>query len=1526
MRVLITTFIFVAINSILLQSQPQVSYIIPDIGAPGMNVYVEIIAPVNQKGTFGNDGFYTNNPGDNFRVRPVNPNDTNKIVVGPVVVSWDGRMLATQIFINHTLTPNSFDALSLNANFIIPLEVVRNGVASAPFNYYIVRPRPFFDGQANQLDTIFGQGALGTRSPRGAMIFDSLRLGPKTYRVSVADCDPNTVGNQGYLPFILLSKGPVVGTTGTLITVNAGEEGNNLVQQAGPGGGGGGGSFCDFTGIGFRGGDGFTGGGPGGRNKALNPVLTDVYTTGGTGTGPDIIVDNQLGGYSLNGIPGGSSPAYEAAAGGTGHPFGLSGIGCNDGNNCEPDGRYGAGSGFKQNSPGGAAGYATAGTGGRGNSNGFVHGNDMTVPIAGGSGGAGGNPQCAFDCSAAGGGGGGAIRIFAQSIQSVFVSANGKGGAINGCGDSQGGSGSGGHVGINSKLNSTNVQVSVAGGTNTRGAVTTTGGAGRIRFDALSVASINSSPANASTFRGIVTDTSRWVSRTHTLRGFQNSDSRQGKTSLYMKSESTDWVLLGEIADGFTGVWNYDINLPEPDKYFYLVAVQEIKLAQSNDHAAIPSHIMSQAAANMFLLDLKPEGRCPTRLDYTNVHCLGDTILFTFYIRNLITANADLHFTLSNDAWVNGRNGFEIISQLGEIIVPPGDSSLVIIRYVFPGGDKNNIVNRLRIPNNDPVRNPFFVDISVPDIVEPEISVLGNIPQDFTFPDTKVGQSSDLEIKFRNTGQSDITIDKLPAIAAPFSVVAMYPAPTTTILPGGEFTVTVRFSPTSHGDYNSILNVESIRFANSCPASNNTELFAKAVEALLSIDKFLVDFGVMAYCETKTDTIKIQNTGTTDITFFAPTITGTDASLFSIANQVEYPIKLNANENPPAGFTIIVRFRGDRSSPGTKNAKLILTTDDPDNSPIEITLTAEVVGFNVTSNPPVIDFGDVYVGFDTQRQVTITNNAAYTEYISALEIVQIPNLTATNPNPLVLPRSGSSTFNLTLNKQSSGTADGMVLVYFDKPCDDTLHIPVRANGLLSYPTILFDNEVVLSYPDTSTQNKVDILEFGVYPNCIVDPFRHLKMFEYLNNSKAPYVILSEFLDANFSGRFSIVQTAVVPPDTINPGYKRGGAQIFFDSDGAADGIYTADLMLEIYRNGVTRWISFTLRAHVISGKITTNPVNLNLNAYVGETDSGTWSLINEGPWDIQILSVNFTGDPNIWTYSPDPTNFVLDALSNNRLDMTFTFAPPDEQEYYATLELLLSVGGCDRKVSLNLIGKGSPSFSLTLRLPTLTGLPTDDNFKMPIYATVDMANPIQDQFVLEHLEIIFNRSLYYPVKASAGEILSQDYIGNNRIVKLKIPVNSADIQKVGVEFLLTELTGYAMLGNVSTTPLTFGNIQHNYGARVKSINTLNGMLSIEICEEGGERLLNRTAPFSAVMSPNPVSEFIKLNINTPEQGLHTIRITDINGNIVYSDLLFARSGESYELTIKTDFLSSGMYFTEISSLTESITIPTMLIK
>ncbi|MFA6234645.1 MAG: hypothetical protein WC824_10745, partial [Bacteroidota bacterium] len=334
-RTCVILFAFFITHAPTLHSQ-AISYIIPDIGTPGMNTYIEVIGPQDQPGNFGSDGFWQNNPGDNLRLECVNPADTLKITIGPLVVSWNGRMISTQIFVHPDLRPNSDSWQAVSSEFIIPLQVRYNGATQNSATFYILRPQPAIITASN--GNLGSGGVWALRSPRGAIIVDSMELMGNSYGISTADCDPATPGNQGFLPVTIISKGPVSTGSNTTFSVNAN------TKTGGPGGGGGGGNFCDFTGNGTDGGDGYTGGGRGGRNRSGNPAGSDEYRNPGFGSGAFI---NNTGG-SLNGITGGSTPAHEGSGGGTGHPFGTSGTGCDDGSACNPLGGFGAGSGQQQ--------------------------------------------------------------------------------------------------------------------------------------------------------------------------------------------------------------------------------------------------------------------------------------------------------------------------------------------------------------------------------------------------------------------------------------------------------------------------------------------------------------------------------------------------------------------------------------------------------------------------------------------------------------------------------------------------------------------------------------------------------------------------------------------------------------------------------------------------------------------------------------------------------------------------------------------------------------------------------------------------------------------------------------------------------------------------------------------------------------------------------------------------------------------------------------------------------------------------
>ena len=203
--------LFIIINIHLLNS--QITYIIPDIGTPGMSTYTEIIGPANIANIFGNDGLYVNS--NELHIVFENPSDSKKLEFGPLIVTWNGRMIATQVFVNPNLKPNSSCWDSLTSEFRIAFRIGNQITVSNIDTFYIVKPYNLTNLSSNP-DRTFGKQSLGVRSRRGAMIVDSLDLANSSYGVSMLDCDPYTAGNQAYLPFILLSKKNITGGNNTV--------------------------------------------------------------------------------------------------------------------------------------------------------------------------------------------------------------------------------------------------------------------------------------------------------------------------------------------------------------------------------------------------------------------------------------------------------------------------------------------------------------------------------------------------------------------------------------------------------------------------------------------------------------------------------------------------------------------------------------------------------------------------------------------------------------------------------------------------------------------------------------------------------------------------------------------------------------------------------------------------------------------------------------------------------------------------------------------------------------------------------------------------------------------------------------------------------------------------------------------------------------------------------------------------------------------------------------------------------------
>ncbi|MFZ1729639.1 MAG: choice-of-anchor D domain-containing protein [Bacteroidota bacterium] len=952
-----------------------ISYIIPDIGTPGMNTYVEVIGPHDMPGNFGADGFWPNNPGDNLRLECVNPADSAKLIIGPLVVSWNGRMISAQVFINPDLLPNSDSWQAIAPQFVIPLQVRYNGATQNSVTFYIVRPQPAIITSAN--GSLGSGGVWGLRSPSGAIIVDSLELLGSSYGISMADCDPGRPGNQGYLPATIISKGPVRTGSSTQFTVDAN------TKHGGPGGGGGGGSFCDFTGSGSDGGDGFTGGGRGGRNRSGNPTGSDEYRNPGLGSGAYL---NNTGG-SLNGIQGGSAPAHEASGGGTGHPFGTSGDGCSDGSGCNPPGGFGAGSGQQQKQAGGAGGYATAGASSRNGNGGQVHGNEFIVPFAGGSGGASGNPQLAFSCSGDGGGGGGAVTLYARQLDGYLFTANGGDGANGSSGD--GGAGSGGAVLLESKLPSGIWKIRAEGG-NGPGPH---GGGGRIRMDGPIAWTSGGLPAEESMAVGPSTDTTMFVKKSFTLTGTgDNAD-----IHLFLKSALMPWTEIG-VVSGYSTSWTFDIDIPVVDNVYYLVAMQEVSNPATEAFTARPVYVMSQSAANILISRTAPEILAESSRVFPGIAC-DNVALDTMLVSNI----GEGILTIGNAGFAPGGRGFEIIEPAGfPVSVNPGESLRFITRFTRQPGQRGVITDSLMITSNSPAASPLYIAHSIMvDVPEMSASI-----SNLVLPYVVIceGASSEASFEITNTGTIPLQL-LLPVIDNPAFVLAS-PSPGVwplTLQPGATMPIQLRVTHTTPGSLSG--NLTFTADPDGCDYTTNVTLFAVSRDFSLSVSD-IPAFPILRCSDESADTdFLIENDG--DLSFIVTTLTSSDPSVSIISPIPPFPLTPGASQQ--------VQLRFAPQSPGTFNGNVRVGIDG---CGIQVDRPFAGLRDSIGLQLTPVDFGLQRAGvLPVMRQTRVTNTGSVAVTIASA--VDVPPFRIVGGLPVSL--TPGSSVDLTVIFDDPGT-------------------------------------------------------------------------------------------------------------------------------------------------------------------------------------------------------------------------------------------------------------------------------------------------------------------------------------------------------------------------------------------------------------------------------------------------------------------------------------------------------------------------
>lgn len=1225
-------------------AQPQVSYIVPDIGAVGMNTYVEIIGPTATTGNFGTDGLYLNQPGDAVRVYPATMSDTAFVLIGPVVVSWNGRMISTQIFVR----PGA-------PNQTINLLVDRGGSQSNLFTFDIVTPQtiPALSGGG----TLGSGGTMGTRSKRGAMIVNGLTINSGAYSVSTADPDNLTNGNQGYLPFVLISKGPITIASGASLNVNASN------QNGGPGGGGGAGKTLDAitAGAGFTdGGEGYTGGGEG----SFNPFLggTKQFRSPGISSGSS---NTPLNGASLNGAPGGGSrrPACaEDAGGGTGHPFGTGGAGwCGETTN--PNGGYGGGSGGGQLAIGGGGGYATPGgnASGAGTSGGRVHGNSMGVPMAGGSGGASGNPQGASVTSGFGGGGGGVISLYSMSTlqASGSVDARGaNGGASSATGQPNGGSGSGGMVILGGKTLATTVgasSVNITGGAASSGLGA--GGGGRARFDGPTNPAF---PSQGSSYQGPTIDTLTYVtSRTFTLSGSFAGGSIPGiSLRIYMKSDnSPGWTQLG--APGTTNNrWSLSFTAAAGAGNYYFVAMQSTPSNRTGQFDAEPQWVLSQAAANVVKVQLLPkintdknvdnfaDIKCETeRVDSVKVWNSGDDIL---RITQVSLARNDQFFTI-----LPPHNAPFTLAK---------DSSVYIkIRYApsSPGTRSDTLL----LVNNDPTRNPAKVTL-----IGKKLNINPFFSQtEFDFGDVCIDSTVVRSIWFHYQGDIQASLDGVARFATgttSFTLlpVAGLPRPVNN---NDSVELKVSFTPTAGGGYTD----EYEATVGPCGQKVRFIVKARGVKTAVAVNPDPLAIGDVRIGTPRLVPFSVINTGTIAGTIRKVYLTPADPAFAITGDPTGTPLIPTQSQSGQLTFT-----------PGAAQSyavQLCVVIDGlcPDTTCIPVTGRGVTSLLLLSRSEDTITADKCFdappTATDTIKLYNLGTASARIDGITAAN--GLVGTTALPGIPTDLKPNDSILVTITWNATQTGTFR------------DTLRITTQSEDpkqrLLLLPLTLVHDRVstaVLKGDASPIPSEVDL---GDIYECML-PLKYDMLLK--NNGTVP-----DTLVASLASGTAFTLSPAVLPYAVDAGASKPVSVTFTST---TQGVYRDTLRLKstVCPND-SFMIPFVATYYVLlndAPEVNFGNKNVGFPAVKTATVTNTSTTPNNVRMRIDSMRV-VPGDGTFTIGTPVPT-FPHEVAPGETFSQNVVFTPPSEADF--TGELWLFVGGpCPDTIKVPLRGKGIQS-------------------------------------------------------------------------------------------------------------------------------------------------------------------------------------------------------------------------------------------
>jgi len=865
-----------------------------------------------------------------------------------------------------------------------------------------------------------------------------------------------------------------------------------------------------------------------------------------------------------------------------------------------------------------------------------------------------------------------------------------------------------------------------------------------------------------------------------------------------------------------------------------------------------------------------------------------------------------LILSLDKSYFKNVNPRFALISPTTNITLTQNQTQNFKIRYTPDPSELYNIRDTFMLVHNDTIgsgkkANPFPIAIQIDSVIYTKLTCISSTD----FGVIQIGKPKTSTIIYRNDGNVNLKVTDFQLTSSTFTLVNPIPIKPTILAPGQTITFNVKFDPTDETISKTDFNVDYSAEKYACGDNIKVVIQGKGSKGALSYPTE-IDFGFMNWCKVGVDTVIILNTSTnpSDVIRIinAPTLSGANKNDFSIITDPtkQYPLTLSMTN----GIQYYIVFNPAGKTPGKYTASFDFETDLSGNETISIPITAEVAEFDVQSTPTKLEFGNVYVGFDSPKiNLSLQNNGVLREHITSEKCPSEMTLSRITGSDYLAPNGGSNTYTAGLKLKNGGNYTGNVTFTFDEPCNDVITVPITANGLLSDITV------------------IDTLDFGIHPPCAVKILRDVT-FE--NHSPAPYVIIqgSEQLIDNTDGFFIFVASGLSKTagvnDTIYTSGQISAGQFNFDAREGFTGTVYAKYLVKVYQNGVYKDVYVVLKATIDPGsyKINNNPTVFD-PTIINQKSQKTVEILNTGRWNMKILSLSVPSQPE---FTILPNTVVGTTLgTNQKTSFVIEFYPKVIGPYSAIINITYQMDSCTYNKDIQLNAVGGRSRTLILRLPdTLIVDPNIDTYSIPVYAKLKAGDDPISNYSIDTIQISFARSLFYFRDLSKGVNHNiMEFNNDDRIISFS--VNNLNL--TSTEQKITDLIGATMLGTKPSTDIVFTKVVLPNDGEITDIEKHNGYLEVKICDHGGDRLLiNTGAKPDVFLVPNPATNNVNITANIIEKGDYTLEIYDLLGNKVLIQKWNKPAGGFEAKTINFDLssFSNGVYIIRLTAPSQII--------